>query len=174
LFVCFELHEQFFSYLVTVAIAGDRAANLVLFVCTTFHHPSLSWIHSQTQVLCLYYLSSSISRLDSLSDISSLIVCITFHHPSLCWIHSQTSVDTSSVCTTFHHPSLCWIHSQTKCRHKFSDCLYYFSSSISTGFTLRQVSTQVLCLYYLSSSISKLDSLSDTSSLFVLPFIIHL
>jgi hypothetical protein len=26
LFVCFELHEQFFSYLATVTIAGDRAA----------------------------------------------------------------------------------------------------------------------------------------------------
>jgi hypothetical protein len=27
LFVCFELREQFFSYLVTVTIASDRAAN---------------------------------------------------------------------------------------------------------------------------------------------------
>ena len=30
LFVCFESHEQFFSYLATVTIAGDRAANLDL------------------------------------------------------------------------------------------------------------------------------------------------
>jgi hypothetical protein len=30
LFVCFELQEQFFSYLVVVIIAGDRAANLDL------------------------------------------------------------------------------------------------------------------------------------------------
>jgi hypothetical protein len=27
LFVCFELHEQFFSYLVTVTFGSDRAAN---------------------------------------------------------------------------------------------------------------------------------------------------
>jgi hypothetical protein len=27
---CFESHEQFFSYLATVTIAGDRAANLDL------------------------------------------------------------------------------------------------------------------------------------------------
>jgi hypothetical protein len=30
LFICFESHEQFFSYLATVTIAGDRAANLDL------------------------------------------------------------------------------------------------------------------------------------------------
>jgi hypothetical protein len=30
LFICFELHEQFFSYAATVTIAGDRAANLGL------------------------------------------------------------------------------------------------------------------------------------------------
>ena len=30
LFVCFELHEQFFSYLATVTITSDRAANLDL------------------------------------------------------------------------------------------------------------------------------------------------
>jgi hypothetical protein len=34
LFVCFESQEQFFSYLVTVTIAGDRAANLYL--CLAF------------------------------------------------------------------------------------------------------------------------------------------
>jgi hypothetical protein len=28
---CFESHEQFFSYLVTVTITGDRAANLDLY-----------------------------------------------------------------------------------------------------------------------------------------------
>jgi hypothetical protein len=28
LFICFESHEQFFSYLATVTIAGDRAANI--------------------------------------------------------------------------------------------------------------------------------------------------
>jgi hypothetical protein len=32
LFVCFESHEQFFSYLATVTITGDRAANLDLFL----------------------------------------------------------------------------------------------------------------------------------------------
>jgi hypothetical protein len=30
LFICFESHEQFFSYLASVTIAGDRAANLDL------------------------------------------------------------------------------------------------------------------------------------------------
>jgi hypothetical protein len=30
LFVCFESHEQFFSYLATVTITGDRVANLDL------------------------------------------------------------------------------------------------------------------------------------------------
>jgi hypothetical protein len=30
LFVCFESHEQFFSYLATVTITGDRAANFDL------------------------------------------------------------------------------------------------------------------------------------------------
>jgi hypothetical protein len=30
MFVCFELQEQFFSYLATVTITGDRAANLGL------------------------------------------------------------------------------------------------------------------------------------------------
>jgi hypothetical protein len=30
LFVCFESHEQFFSYLATVTITGDGAANLDL------------------------------------------------------------------------------------------------------------------------------------------------
>jgi hypothetical protein len=30
LFVCFEWHEQFFSYLATVTITGDGAANLDL------------------------------------------------------------------------------------------------------------------------------------------------
>jgi hypothetical protein len=33
--VCFESHEQFFSYLATVTIAGDRAANLDLFLALT-------------------------------------------------------------------------------------------------------------------------------------------
>jgi hypothetical protein len=35
LFVCFESHEQFFSYLATVIIAGDRAANLNLCLALT-------------------------------------------------------------------------------------------------------------------------------------------
>jgi hypothetical protein len=35
LFVCFESHEQFFSYLATVTIAGDRAANLDLYLALT-------------------------------------------------------------------------------------------------------------------------------------------
>jgi hypothetical protein len=35
LFVCFESHEQFFSYLATVTIAGDRAANLDLCLVLT-------------------------------------------------------------------------------------------------------------------------------------------
>jgi hypothetical protein len=35
LFVCFESHEQFFSYLATVTITGDRAANLDLFLALT-------------------------------------------------------------------------------------------------------------------------------------------
>jgi hypothetical protein len=35
LFVCFESHEQFFSYLATVAITGDRAANLDLWLALT-------------------------------------------------------------------------------------------------------------------------------------------
>jgi hypothetical protein len=33
--VCFESHEQFFSYLATVTIAGDRAANLDLCLALT-------------------------------------------------------------------------------------------------------------------------------------------
>jgi hypothetical protein len=35
LFVCFESHEQFFSYLATVTITGDRAANLDLCLAHT-------------------------------------------------------------------------------------------------------------------------------------------
>jgi hypothetical protein len=35
LFVCFETHEQFFSYLATVTITGDRAANLDLCLALT-------------------------------------------------------------------------------------------------------------------------------------------
>jgi hypothetical protein len=35
LFVCFESHEQFFSYLATVTIAGDRTANLDLCLALT-------------------------------------------------------------------------------------------------------------------------------------------
>jgi hypothetical protein len=35
LFVCFESREQFFSYLATVTIAGDRAANLDLCLALT-------------------------------------------------------------------------------------------------------------------------------------------
>jgi hypothetical protein len=35
LFVCFESHEQFFSYLVTVTITGDGAANLDLCLALT-------------------------------------------------------------------------------------------------------------------------------------------
>jgi hypothetical protein len=35
LFVCFESHEQFFSYLVTITITGDRAANLDLCLVLT-------------------------------------------------------------------------------------------------------------------------------------------
>jgi hypothetical protein len=34
MFDCFEPHEQFFSYLAAVTIAGDRAANLDL--CLAF------------------------------------------------------------------------------------------------------------------------------------------
>jgi hypothetical protein len=34
-FVCFESHEQFFSYLATVTITGDRAANLDLCLALT-------------------------------------------------------------------------------------------------------------------------------------------
>jgi hypothetical protein len=37
LFVCYEWHKQFFSYLATVTITGDRAANLDLcFVFTAY------------------------------------------------------------------------------------------------------------------------------------------
>jgi hypothetical protein len=36
LFICFESHEQFFSYLATVTTAGDRAANLDLCLALTF------------------------------------------------------------------------------------------------------------------------------------------
>jgi hypothetical protein len=32
---CFELHEQFFSYLATVTITGDKAANLDLCLSPT-------------------------------------------------------------------------------------------------------------------------------------------
>jgi hypothetical protein len=35
LFVCLESHEQFFSYLATVTIAGDGAANLDLYLALT-------------------------------------------------------------------------------------------------------------------------------------------
>jgi hypothetical protein len=35
LLVCFELHEQFFSYLAAVTITGDRAANLDLCLALT-------------------------------------------------------------------------------------------------------------------------------------------
>jgi hypothetical protein len=35
LFICFESHEQFFSYLGTVTIAGDRPANLDLHLALT-------------------------------------------------------------------------------------------------------------------------------------------
>jgi hypothetical protein len=35
LFICFESHEQFFSYLATVTIAGDRVANLDLCLALT-------------------------------------------------------------------------------------------------------------------------------------------
>jgi hypothetical protein len=34
-FICFESHEQFFSYLATVTIAGDRAANLDICLALT-------------------------------------------------------------------------------------------------------------------------------------------
>jgi hypothetical protein len=34
-FVCFESHEQFFSYLATVTITGNRAANLNLCLALT-------------------------------------------------------------------------------------------------------------------------------------------
>jgi hypothetical protein len=33
--ICFESHEQFFSYLATVTIAGDMAANLDLCLALT-------------------------------------------------------------------------------------------------------------------------------------------
>ena len=35
LFICFESHEQFFSYMATVTIAGDRVANLDLCLALT-------------------------------------------------------------------------------------------------------------------------------------------
>jgi hypothetical protein len=35
LFVCFESHEQFFSYLATITITGDGAANLDLCIALT-------------------------------------------------------------------------------------------------------------------------------------------
>jgi hypothetical protein len=35
-FVCFELHEQFFSSLAAVTIAGDRVANLDLCFNSTY------------------------------------------------------------------------------------------------------------------------------------------
>jgi hypothetical protein len=35
LFICFESHEQFFSYLATVIITGDKAANLDLCLALT-------------------------------------------------------------------------------------------------------------------------------------------
>ena len=35
LFVCFETHEQYFSYLTTVTITGDMAANLDLCLALT-------------------------------------------------------------------------------------------------------------------------------------------
>jgi hypothetical protein len=35
LFVCFESHEQYFSYLATVTITGDGAANLDLCLALT-------------------------------------------------------------------------------------------------------------------------------------------
>jgi hypothetical protein len=60
LFVCFESHEQFFSYLATVTITGDRAANLDLcltltafssegsFACHTYCDP---WFYLLNAVL---------------------------------------------------------------------------------------------------------------------------
>jgi hypothetical protein len=56
LFVCFELHEKFFSYLAAVTIAGDKAANLDLclaltafssegsFMCHIFRNTSLPFL----------------------------------------------------------------------------------------------------------------------------------
>jgi hypothetical protein len=50
LFVCFESQKQLFSYLATVTIAGDRAANLdlCLFVSFESHEQFLSYMATVT------------------------------------------------------------------------------------------------------------------------------
>jgi hypothetical protein len=70
LFVCFESHEQFFSYLATVTIAGDRAANLDLclalmtfssessFTCHTYCNTGPPFLSSFPREPWLFLLSA--------------------------------------------------------------------------------------------------------------------
>jgi hypothetical protein len=70
LFICFESHEQFFSYLATVTIAGDRAANLDLclaltafssegsFMCNTYCDKGTSFLRSYPKDPWFYLLNA--------------------------------------------------------------------------------------------------------------------
>jgi hypothetical protein len=70
LFVCFESHDQFFSYLATVTIAGDRTANLDLclalmtfssegsFTCHTYCDTGPLFLRSYSKDPWLYLLSA--------------------------------------------------------------------------------------------------------------------
>jgi hypothetical protein len=70
MFVCFESHEQFFSYLATVTIAGDRAANLDLclaltafssegsFTCHTYCDTGLPFLRSYPKDPWFYLLNA--------------------------------------------------------------------------------------------------------------------
>ena len=53
LFVCFESHKQFFSYLATVTITGDRVANLDLcLVLTAFSIEGYFTCHLASSAVC--------------------------------------------------------------------------------------------------------------------------
>jgi hypothetical protein len=70
LFVCFESHEQFFSYLATVTITGDGAANLDLclaltafrsegsFTCNTYCDTGPPFLRSYPKDPWFYHLNA--------------------------------------------------------------------------------------------------------------------
>jgi hypothetical protein len=137
LFVCFEPHEQFFSYLATVTIVGDRAANLDLclaltafssegsFTCHTYCDTGPPFLRSYPKTPWFYLLNAVLLAKEQSLPILNVLgltrpVRAGFELMTYCLLREDTTtrlrqpVMTLSPVTNYHWP-LCWMMFHTLC-----------------------------------------------------------